>query len=411
MRQKLLSIVFIISMMAAALTGCGGSTEKEEPKAEKQKTSVNSDEQKEILYSKNADEYLKEYIKGDEATKEDAKAFLEENLKYLDFTDDLQAIRWPKGLLEAQEAIKNKDGDRPFDDTYKADLFKEFSESEYPTERFFAYGCMKNLSSEERLSFYKKRFKVEDDPAVLIKMLWYVRDRRDDATDKEILDFYTAMSEHENPLVRAASANISYLTCFSTDANTLEITTNTLVKLLGDENIVVKDLAAAFCDMAPKDTRIIESLKAILANDADAGAHGNAAEALQFMWTDYPSYKETSSDAYYAFVEYLKKEPRSAEVPSWIGIAPLSGITKDKLDAFTATMDFYNATELGDIYTVIMQDTNTDNLTRTSAVKGLAFYGTYDQFVAAKAYIDGIEDVVLKSSLTNTYDDCYGKLQ
>ena len=52
MRTKLLSIVLIISMIAAALTGCGGSTEKEEPKAEKQKTSVNSDEQKEILYSK-----------------------------------------------------------------------------------------------------------------------------------------------------------------------------------------------------------------------------------------------------------------------------------------------------------------------------------------------------------------------
>ena len=64
MRKKLLSIVLIISMMAATLTGCGGSTEKKEPKAEKQKTSVNSDEQKEILYSKNADEYLKEYIKG-----------------------------------------------------------------------------------------------------------------------------------------------------------------------------------------------------------------------------------------------------------------------------------------------------------------------------------------------------------
>ena len=74
-------------------------------------------------------------------------------------------------------------------------------------------------------------------------------------------------------------------------------------------------------------------------------------------------------------------------------------------------MDFYNATELGDIYTVIMQDTNADNLTRISAVKGLAFYGTYDQFVAAKSYIDGIEDVVLKNSMTNTYDDCYGKLQ
>ena len=58
-----------------------------------------------------------------------------------------------------------------------------------------------------------------------------------------------------------------------------------------------------------------------------------------------------------------------------------------------------------------MQDTNAGTLTRISAVKGLAFYGTYDQFVAAKAYIDGIEDVVLKSSLTNTYDDYYRKLQ
>lgn len=411
MKEKLLVIVLAMSMMTAALTGCGGSAEKEEHKSEEQKTDVNSDEQKEKLYSKNADEYLEEYIKGDEATAEDAKAFLKENLKYLDFTDDLQAIRWPDGLMEAQESIKNEDGNRPFDDTYKADLFEAFSESEYPTERFFAYGCLGNLSAEERLEFYKKRFKAEDDPAVLINMLWYVRGRRDDAADQEILDFYTAMSEHENSLVRAASANISYLTSFSTDANALEITTNNLVKLLEDEDIVVKDLAAAFCDTAPKDTRIIEALKAILENDADANAHGNAAEALQSMWTDYPSYTETSSDAYYAFVEYLQKEPRSAEIPSWIGIAPLSGITKDKLDPFTATMDFYNATELGDIYTVIMQDENADNLARTSAVKGLAIYGTYDQFVAAKAYIDGLEEVGLKSSLTATYDEYNGKLQ
>ena len=365
---------------------------------------MDSDQRKEELYAKTKDEYLEEYVKGKEPTAEDAKAFLEENLKYLDFTENLGGIQWPDGLLDAQKAVTNDNGELPFGEEFKSELFDTFSESKYPVERFYAYECMGNLSSEERLAFYKKRFKAEDDPAVLIKMIWIVRDRREEAADQDILDFYTAMTDHENPLVRAAASNITFFTCFSKDENAVEVTVNNIVKLLGDEDVEVKDLAAAFSDMAPRDMRVIEALKAILENDADMKAHGSASEALQCMWTGYPSYKETSQEAYLAFLEYLKREPRNADIPTWRGVSPLVGISKDKFDAFAATLDFYNAEELGNIYSAILQDANAGNLARGEAVEGIAIYGTYDQFVAAKTYIDSIEEEGIRTALLDAYD-------
>ena len=296
--HQLLAVLIALTMVLA-LAGCGGepaSTPAPSAGSAGQPESVPAasgpaeeaavqnvkipQEELDAFCAKTAEELIQEYL-GDDPAASTAEQRMEfaraQRYSWLaDYTDHYE-MEMSEAYWDALSILKDQGVELPTPN----EQFLAFANSEYPTLRMAAFRAMNDTMDEwdeETLALAKERIKVEDVYFVLGYMLDTLRDQ---CGDPEIADFFFAMTEHEDNIVRATTCcGLSRMPADRADA-ALE----TELKLLGDPNQEVRAKAAMYAN--EYDERVLPGLEAILMNREDADTHTVVMNSLKEMWFGY----------------------------------------------------------------------------------------------------------------------------
>ena len=159
------------------------------------------------------------------------------------------------------------------------------------------------------------------------------------------------------------------------------------LKLFGDSDIDVRKAILGNVGKLADDSFVPELVK-VLDDPEQSKVHGDAMRSLYSMWYDYPFHKNTSKAAFEATVNYLKKTPRTKDIPAWTAVGSLETRNDKEYDAWKAQATYFNEAEWVKLMSEIAADPNANWLGRTPAVKVIAKYGSKADLEKLKAKVE-----------------------
>lgn len=187
----------------------------------------------------------------------------------------------------------------------------------------------------------------------------------------EVLDAVLPLAKHENPWVRRQVAtSISKATLKDN-----ETVVTTLITLLGDKDQGVRSVTCSSVGEM-NDERFVEPMVAILSNADDVASHLLCISGLESMWFDYPMHKNTSEAAYKATTDYLKRTPRTKDVPAHGVLTAFKKKSDNKFADWQTRATYFKAEEFAAVFAEIAADPNAHKFARRNALLDLAFWGT-----------------------------------
>ena len=197
-----------------------------------------------------------------------------------------------------------------------SDVAAKLAKHESPIVRGKAYSAFSGLfgASDKDISIAKEAIKNEKDAYGLQELVAGLSNEGN--KDPEVGKFLVDMSKHENSFVRRKAA----IALANTWSNKVEGAVDAVIAMMGDSDENVAKLA---CSGSGKlgDEKVIEPIVNILNDESKKGLHGDCIRGLSVMWLDYPFHKNHNENAYKATMDYLKKTPRTKDIPAWNAIS------------------------------------------------------------------------------------------
>ena len=217
-----------------------------------------------------------------------------------------------------------------------------------------------------------------------------------EGSDPVVGQYLLDMAKHENAKIRKDAA----LALGNSWSKSIEGAVDAIITLMNDSDLEVRKTACKWSARLA-DEKVIDPLVVILNNDADAKLHGDCMNALAALWYDYPSFKNTSEKAYNAFINYLKKTPRTENIPNWTSLSPIS--TKGSAyEDWKAGTKYFNVKNFCAVCTELIKDNNTNWLLKDAAIKAIALHGTKTDLQALKPIMDKLT-CKMADNLRDTY--------
>ena len=137
------------------------------------------------------------------------------------------------------------------------------------------------------------------------------------------------------------------------------------------------------------DDSLVPELEKVLNDPAQAKLHGDAMRSLYTMWYGYPKHENTSKAAYTVALNYLKKTPRTNDIPAWTSIGALETQNAKEINGWKARATYYKDAEWVKVMMDIATDANANWIGRTSAVKVIAKIGSKSDLEKVKSAVAG----------------------
>jgi hypothetical protein len=262
-------------------------------------------------------------------------------------------------------------------------VHKKMIRHKHPAVRGYAYDQLENLEDEAQIKEILEQMKNDKDSYVLSRGIRAMKNSLKHS--KDLTDFVKGNIKHEHKDVRISVAN-AMGSKWNKDVEGL---VDGLRTLLTDTDVDVRKTACQMAGSLGNDTIVPDMVK-VIDNNEDK-AQGECAKALVAMWYDFPAHENTSEAAYKAYLDYLKKAPRTANLPEWQAITNLKNTGKAKFDAWKAKATYFKAEELVAALADIAKDDAASKLARTNAIDVIAVHGT-------KADLEGMKDAIAAST-------------
>ena len=137
------------------------------------------------------------------------------------------------------------------------------------------------------------------------------------------------------------------------------------------------------------DESLVPELEKVLNDPAQAKLHGDAMRSLYTMWYGYPKHENTSKAAYTVALNYLKKTPRTNDIPAWTSIGALETQNAKEINGWKARATYYKDAEWVKVMMDIATDANANWIGRSSAVKVIAKIGSKSDLEKVKSAVAG----------------------
>ena len=369
--KKIVSVVLTLALLTAMLlvfTGC-----------EKGGKKVNKP------YAEMSVEDLLSGIKDKNNVSVDEFVDLIESYKNVKINDDF--------TLEdniTDEALSSLESDaKPKFDEYIEKLLK----SDSPQVRGYALSLMPSFTgvSSKNLDRAKELIKTEEDEYVLYNATKALSNEA--KSSPEIAEFLIKMTKHKNPLIRKAAASA----IGNSWSEGVEGATEAIITLMNDEDKEVRKVACKYSGKL-HDEAVIDPLVQILNNPDDADLHGDCVDGLTYLWYDYPFFEQTSEKAYNATLDYLKKTPRTENVPAWTAVGAFKTTsTQDSFKQWKEKATYFNTDELYNVMVEIVKDPEANYLARTAAMDEIKSHCSADQFNSLEEIVNGLTDPKAKT--------------
>ena len=383
--KKTISILLIIALVMASLvilTGCNKDTETEETGSAAQ----------DFDYANSTAEDLLSHISDRENLTTDEFKWLISTYSNVKINDDF--------TLEdniTDEALKElKSSAFPPLSSYVEDLIK----SDSAQVRGYVVSQMSSLFgvSGSNIELAKDLLKNEKEPYVIYKAAKALSNEL--KSDEAIAEFFKKISESDNALIRKAAVQ-GFANSWSKD---VEGATDIVIKMMNDTD---KEVRKAACSGAGNlgDESVIEPLVKILNNPDDYEIHGSCIEGLVDLWYDFPFFEKTSEKAYKATMDYLKKTPRTENVPYWTTVGSFKTTsTQDSFTKWKEKATYFKEDEIYNVMVDIIKDENANWLGRSSAIDVIKAHCSEEKYKSLKTIIDGLTDSKA-SLLQSSYKD------
>ena len=383
--KKTISILLVIVLLMSALfvlTGC-----------DKETATDNTDEgTKELDYANSTAADLLEHIADKDNLTTDEFKWLISTYSNVKINDDFTLE--DNITDEALDEIKSSA--YPPLGSYIADLIK----SDAPQVRGYVVSQMRSLFgvSDSNLDLAKDLLKNEKDPYVIYKAATALSNEL--KSDEAIAEFFKKISESDNALIRKAAVQ-GFANSWSKD---VEGATDIVIKMMNDTD---KDVRKAACSGAGNlgDEAVIEPLVKILNNPDDYEIHGSCIDGLVDLWYDFPFFEKTSEKAYKATMDYLKKTPRTENVPYWTTVGSFKTTsTQDSFTKWKEKATYFKEDEIYNVMVDIIKDENANWLGRSSAIDVIKAHCSEEKYKSLKPIIEGLTDSKA-SLLQSSYKD------
>ncbi len=398
MKQATRLLALLLTLVIVfGFAGCGKKGAPEESTT----TAASSEEikveglTKEEYDAMTADDLLAR-IKDTSAVTADEYYWLLSTYAYVDIVDDPEESYYYLADSITKEALDKLETDAI---PGSADYIDRLLDSPYPQVRGYGASLFGGLfgASGSDIERAKKLLETEEDHYVLYKLMDSLSNEL--ATDPAVKDFAFRMAKAEDPKLRATAA-YGIGNSWSKDVDGVA---DMIIELIGDKDDIVRSIACRRAGQL-KDDAVIDPLVAILNNDDDYELHGDCISSLVDLWWDYPFMEAHSEKAYRATMDYLRKTPRSENVPYWTAVSSFKTVNEDKFEDWKAGASYYNPDEIYDVMVEILKDENANWLGRSAAIDVIKVHCSAEQFAALKDIVYGLTDSkadLLKSS----YDD------
>ena len=388
MFKKILMLAMATSLMGATFVGCGKKTDEsaeKAPVAEEAAAKSPSGIQCDALTV----EGLVGEVKGEKATKD-------EMIKLI---DSVQCCQFDSRLVldnkcVAMQALNDLNKAKKLN--FTPEVGDALVKHESPAVR--AYIAFKNYAiwGNSKVAESIKNFTEEKDPGVLKNIADSYKN--DLSKSPDLTKLVISMAKNEDARVRTSAAS----TLGAQYSKGVDGVLDALKTLAVDPDEAV---AKAACEGLGRvgDDSAVETIVSVL-NDAEkAKIHQSCARGLMLLWLDHPSYKSTNEAAYKAFLDYLNKTPRTADVPNWQAVSAANILNANaNFNKWLEKATYYKPAELVAAYTAIVKDTNAARLARESAILGIGTHGTKADLEAIRSTVENDKDaLMLKTKFEN----------
>lgn len=260
--------------------------------------------------------------------------------------------------------------------------------------------AVKEMTQDERNAFELKALKHAD-PQVrrlpMIGMTYNLDDSKSEKaaallnilqneTDPEVLtsalrsnmnnlkvsnDFYEAYKKHaasDNPDIRMAAMQ----GIINSNNHSVEGIEAEGIKFLDDKD---NRISSGACKdlLSNKYTSAMPKIEEIMKSSTDEVMLETCAKGLMALWYYAPFFKEFDAKAYQLTLDYLKKTPRTKNLPGWTIISTLKKAPKDEWRALAKE---FNAKDLVAVLSDIVKDENAAQMAREYSIGAIGVHGT-----------------------------------
>lgn len=198
----------------------------------------------------------------------------------------------------------------------------------------------------------------------------------------DVAQFILSKLNHENKNIRKAVA----LAVGNTWSIGVKGIKDAALTLMNDND---KDVRSSIMSNVGElaDDSLVPELVKVLNDPEQHKLHGYCLRSLYTMWYNYPRHQNTSKAAYEATMNYLKKTPRSKDIPAWTAIGELQHRNAKGYDEWLSKASYYRNAEFLNVMMDIATDPNANWLGRSQAVKVIAKIGTKADLEKLKAKV------------------------
>ena len=198
----------------------------------------------------------------------------------------------------------------------------------------------------------------------------------------EVSQFILSKVNHENKNIRKA-VSMAIGNSWSIGVKGVK---EAALTLMGDADKDVRSSILSSVGELADDSFVPELVK-VLDDPNQHKMHGYCLRSLYTMWYNYPTHKNTSKAAYDATMNYLKKTPRTKDVPAWTAIGELQHRNDKEYDGWLSRASYYKTGDFLKVMMDIAADPNANWLGRTPAVKVIAKIGSKADLQKLKAMV------------------------
>ncbi len=378
MKKSILSLLFASMMLA--FTACGGGSSEGTPAAGGE-GGKNGDAAMALLESVEfTPEGLKSMIKtpeGEEMTETEYRAVMLAYSK-CEFKDEDLTMKSTDQTKALREILK--DHKKP--GNYK-DIDMSLANHESPQVRYMVMGKIFTFLLGTSDSGRKQAMDVlknEKDLHVIRQGIEQLSN--DMAKDKEIADFIMGNAKNDNAVIRGQVASALGSSWNKEVAGVYDA----LVELMGDKEQKVRGKACRAIGTLNDDRAVAELVK-VLNNPEENKIHGDACEGLVKMFFDYPMHKNTNAAAYKAYLDYLKKTPRSKEIPNWTALTKVRNAGNNAFE-WQQKATYFKPAEIVAVFSDVAKDANADWLGRSAALDAVSNFGQKSDLESIKKALE-----------------------
>ena len=333
-----------------------------------------------------ADQLLKKGVADRDSVTAEEYYWLISTYAYVDIVDDADDAYY-MGLEDniTDEAIEMLDYEAtPSISTYIAAVLQ----SPIPQVRAYGVSQINTLFgvSDSNLELAKQLIETENDNYVLYCAMKALSNEL--ASDPDIAKFAFRMADADYFKLRVQAA-CAFGNSWSIGVDGV---VEKIISMMNDDNQAVRSAACRYAGDL-EDEAVIDPLVAILNDDSQYELHGDCIESLVALWFDYPFHECTSEKAYNATMDYLRKTPRSENIPYWTSVGSFRTIAEgEDFDSWQAKATYYNTDEIYDVMVDIIKDGNANWLGRSAAIDEIKAHCSAQQFAALKSVVDSLTD-------------------